>query len=58
LGVEPNCCERNGTLWDLAALYEERAQWSKSSPVFANRRCPAAFGLSTTRNQKTAWKKS
>jgi len=36
LSSEPDCCKRDGTLWDLLALYSKKAQWGKSSPVFAN----------------------
>ena len=36
LGLEPSCCKRDGTLWDLAALYETQAQWGGSSPIFAD----------------------
>jgi len=35
LSSEPNCCRRNGILWDLAVLYGRRAEWG-ASPVFAN----------------------
>ncbi len=36
LSSEPSCCQRKGTLWDLAALYRKQAQWGYSSPVFAD----------------------
>jgi hypothetical protein len=36
LSSEPSCCKRDGTLWDLAALYGKQVQWGKSSPVFAD----------------------
>jgi len=36
LGSEPNCCKRDGTLWDLIALYGKEAQWGYSRLVFAN----------------------
>ena len=35
LSSEPNCCQRKGILWDLAALYERQAQWGRSVPVIA-----------------------
>jgi len=35
LSSEPSCCKRDGTLWDLAALYGKEGQWGKTSPVFA-----------------------
>ncbi len=35
LSSEPNCCQRRGVLWDLAALYERQAQWGTSAPVIA-----------------------
>ncbi|HXY06426.1 MAG TPA: hypothetical protein VEI52_01125 [Terriglobales bacterium] len=36
LSSEPSCCKRDGTLWDLAALYDKQAQWGNSRPVFAD----------------------
>ncbi|MDQ2947405.1 MAG: hypothetical protein M3Y27_15970 [Acidobacteriota bacterium] len=30
--VHPNCCERNGFLWDLAAAYAPGTQWSDIPP--------------------------
>jgi hypothetical protein len=36
ISSEPSCCNRDGTLWDLAALYDKQAQWGRSSPVFAD----------------------
>ena len=36
LSSEPSCCKRNGTLWDLLALYGKKAPWGKSSAAFAN----------------------
>lgn len=30
--VQPNCCERNGILWDLAAVYPPGAQWGETLP--------------------------
>jgi len=36
LSSEPSCCKRDGTLWDLAALYGREAQWGDSRPVFAD----------------------
>jgi hypothetical protein len=35
LASKPGCCQRNGILWDFAALYDTQAQWNKSSPSFA-----------------------
>jgi hypothetical protein len=28
------CCQRNGIIWDVAAVYPKGAQWGISSPVF------------------------
>ena len=28
------CCQRNGIIWDAAALYEKDMQWETSTPVF------------------------
>jgi len=28
------CCERNGVIWDVAALYVSGAHWGASPPVF------------------------
>jgi len=36
LSSEPSCCKRDGTLWDLAALYGKQVQWGSSSPLFAD----------------------
>jgi hypothetical protein len=36
LGAEPSCCKRDGTLWDLVALYDKQAQWGSSLPIFAD----------------------
>jgi len=30
--LHPNCCERNGILWDLAAVYPPGAQWGDTLP--------------------------
>jgi hypothetical protein len=35
LSSEPSCCQRSGTLWDLAAIYGKEATWG-ASPVFAD----------------------
>ncbi len=31
--LQPNCCERNGILWDLAAVYPPGVKWEQSMPV-------------------------
>jgi hypothetical protein len=36
LSAEPSCCQRQGILWDLAALYGKQGQWGNSPPWFAN----------------------
>ena len=36
LSSEPSCCKRDGTLWDLVALYDKPAHWDDSRPVFAD----------------------
>ena len=28
------CCQRNGIIWDVAALYPKNIQWGTSTPVF------------------------
>jgi len=28
------CCQRNGVVWDVAALYPKDMQWGTSTPVF------------------------
>jgi hypothetical protein len=28
------CCQRNGILWDVAALYADQVQWGTSAPAF------------------------
>src|SRR5258707_11297084 len=28
------CCQRNGIIWDVAALYPKDMQWETSTPVF------------------------
>ena len=28
------CCQRNGILWDVAALYPPKVEWSASTPAF------------------------
>jgi hypothetical protein len=28
----PNCCERDGFLWDLSAVYPPGAQWGDTAP--------------------------
>ena len=28
------CCERNGIVWDVAAVYPKDTQWGSSAPVF------------------------
>lgn len=35
---EPECCERNGILWDLAAVYPSGSQWQAAMPpaIFIN----------------------
>ena len=35
---EPDCCERKGQFWDMAALYPKQARWAGSlpSPVLLN----------------------
>ena len=30
--LKPTCCERNGILWDLAAVYAPGAHWSETLP--------------------------
>jgi hypothetical protein len=35
LSTTPSCCQRSGTLWDLAALYGKQATWG-TSPIFAD----------------------
>ncbi|MBC7928847.1 MAG: hypothetical protein H7039_24655 [Bryobacteraceae bacterium] len=30
---KPECCERNGVLWDLAAVYPPGARWEETLPV-------------------------
>ena len=30
---EPDCCTRNGTLWDLAAVYPPGAEWRDRLPT-------------------------
>lgn len=30
---EPECCERSGILWDLAAVYGREARWDDRMPV-------------------------
>jgi hypothetical protein len=30
---EPNCCERDGNLWDLAAVYPPGAVWGQTLPA-------------------------
>ena len=29
----PDCCERNGVLWDLAAVYPKGRRWDKKLPA-------------------------
>jgi len=38
--LHPDCCERNGLLWDLTAAYAPGARWSDnlSEPIFLNGR--------------------
>jgi len=31
----PACCDRNGTLWDLAVVYRPSAQWDRDPPAAA-----------------------
>jgi hypothetical protein len=31
----PSCCEKDGTLWDLAAVYTPGAQWEAELPAAA-----------------------
>ena len=31
--LRPHCCERNGVLWDLAAVYPPGAQWEEVPPA-------------------------
>ena len=35
---QPDCCDRSGILWDLAAVYPPGSQWTTSPPpaVFVN----------------------
>jgi hypothetical protein len=28
------CCQRNGIIWDVAALYPREVQWGTSAPAF------------------------
>jgi len=28
------CCQRNGVLWDVAALYSSGVQWGNAAPVY------------------------
>jgi hypothetical protein len=28
------CCQRNGILWDVAAVYPPKARWGKSAPIY------------------------
>jgi len=28
------CCQRNGILWDVAALYPSGVQWRNSTPIY------------------------
>jgi hypothetical protein len=28
------CCQRNGILWDVAALYPSSVQWGSSTPIY------------------------
>jgi hypothetical protein len=28
------CCQRNGIIWDVAALYPKGTQWDSSKPVY------------------------
>jgi hypothetical protein len=28
------CCQRNGIIWDVAALYPRDSQWGSSTPAF------------------------
>jgi hypothetical protein len=30
--LQPSCCENNGILWDLAAVYPPGVQWSETLP--------------------------
>jgi hypothetical protein len=34
LSASQLCCQRNGIIWDVAAVYPKDAQWGASSPVF------------------------
>lgn len=31
--IHPSCCNRNGTLWDLAAVYGPGAKWDEGLPA-------------------------
>jgi hypothetical protein len=31
--LQPNCCEHNGILWDVAAVYAPGPQWQEVMPV-------------------------
>lgn len=28
------CCQRNGILWDVAALYPPKVEWGEATPVY------------------------
>jgi hypothetical protein len=30
---EPGCCERNGIIWDLAAVYPKGSTWTEQLPI-------------------------
>ena len=30
--LQPNCCDRNGVLWDLTAVYPPGASWGETLP--------------------------
>ena len=32
-GQKPGCCRRNGTLWDIIAVYPRRMQWNEAMPA-------------------------
>jgi hypothetical protein len=34
LAAEPDCCRREGSLWDLVALYPRHEKWATGAPVF------------------------
>lgn len=33
-GSKPSCCEDNGHLWDMAAVYPPGVRWGEAAPAF------------------------